>query len=349
MPGWPPDPLFGDIPDQVTTQACWNGIAMKSIALNPYSNFVAYLEAKDFSLLATAVAERKCREAIGAGTFQEAADLFRPDPLCPTCGTKAFRNGKNSAGKKRYICPSCNKRFSALTGTILEYSKKDLATWKDFITLMCHNASIDLAAEMCDIAHNTAFEWRHRVFATVDGYQDRLVLKDRIWLDETYVSDSSLLRGPDFRPKRGISKQKICITLAIDIHKNAIAKVFGHGRPSVREQKEALLGHIKEGSVIVCDKEKAHSPLIKAAKCEAEFYKADPKDPVYLEAMQMINNYNSWIKRFLLRYPGMKKANLQSYLNWFAYLFRVKRDEDKWPKTERVIRHLLITDARFRS
>lgn len=39
--------------------------------------------------------------------------------------------------------------------------------------------------------------------------------------------------------------------------------------------------------------------------------------------------------------------NLQSYLNWFVYLFRIKRDDEKYPKVERVIRHLLLTDAQY--
>lgn len=45
----------------------------------------------------------------------------------------------------------------------------------------------------------------------------------------------------------------------------------------------------------------------------------------------------------------MDPAILQSYLNLCVYLFRVKRDDEKWPKLERVVRHLLMTDPRFRS
>ena len=33
---------------------------------------------------------------------------------------------------------------------------------------------------------------------------------------------------------------------------------------------------------------------------------------------------------------GMKMDNLQSYLNWFVYLFQIKRDDEKYPKVERV-------------
>ena len=57
--------------------------------------------------------------------------------------------------------------------------------------------------------------------------------------------------------------------------------------------------------------------------------------------MELVNNLCSWLRRYLFRFPGMKKSNLQSYLNWFVYLFRVRRDEEKWPKTARVLRHLL--------
>lgn len=45
----------------------------------------------------------------------------------------------------------------------------------------------------------------------------------------------------------------------------------------------------------------------------------------------------------------MKPANLQEYLDWYVYLFRVRRDDERWPKTARVLRHLMLTDARYRS
>ena len=41
----------------------------------------------------------------------------------------------------------------------------------------------------------------------------------------------------------------------------------------------------------------------------------------------------------------MKSVNLQSYLNWFVYLFRVHRDEEKWPTEERVVRHLALSEG----
>ena len=33
----------------------------------------------------------------------------------------------------------------------------------------------------------------------------------------------------------------------------------------------------------------------------------------------------------------------------FVYLFRVRQAEDRWPKTAKVIRHLLMADATYRT
>ncbi len=316
---------------------------------NPFQEEVDALSDGDFAALAAAVAARRCREETGFATFEEAARAYRQSRPCPACGGEARRDGRTPAGHQRYRCRKCRESFSSLTGTIFEHGKKDLPTWVDFVRLMCFNVPLDAAAEICRISHQTAWEWRHRVFATVDGYQDRIVLRDRVWIDEANINDTDLSKGYGEARKRGLSKQKICIAVAIDVHKNPVAVVCGHGKPSSRRMKEGLLGHIAEGSVVVHDMGKAHNALISAAKCTSEAYKADVRDPVYLECMAMVNSLCSWLKRYLWRFTGMDPQNLQSYLNWYVYLLRVNLSKDRWPKVERVVRHLMMTDAYFRT
>ena len=110
-----------------------------------------------------------------------------------------------------------------------------------------------------------------------------------------------------------------------------------------------MKAHVAEGSTLVHDRERAHNVLARENSLEDESYKADVRDPAYLEAMALVNNLCSWIKRYLWRFTGMDPANLQSYLNLYVYLFRVKRDDERWPGIARVVRHLLMTGARFRS
>lgn len=320
------------------------------VAINPYRGMVSSLDADEFDALCSAVAERKCRNLIGVGNMDEAAEFWHPNPSCPSCGfPDALRDGKTPAGHQRWRCPTCGKAFSTLTGTVLEYLKKELPVWERFITCMCYNAPVDLIAETYEITHKTTFEWRHRALAMIDGYQDHLVLSGRVWIDELYLTDADIVRSADFVQKRGLSKSKICIAVTIDTFKNTVAIICGQGKPSSKRIKDALLSHIAPGSVIIHDKERSHPALVRAAKCADEAYKADVGDPAYLEAMKLANNLYSWLRRYLFRFPGMKKSNLQSYLNWFVYVFLVRRDEEKWPKTARVLCHLLITDSHYRS
>lgn len=317
---------------------------------NPFLATVVGLSPDDFALLSSAVAERRCREEVGFGTFAEAAALYRPDPPCPACRAKgAWRDGLTDAGVQRFLCHECGTRFNSLTGTVLERAKSDMPTWVGFVRLMRFNVPIDAIAEVCRVSHQTAWEWRHRLFEAVDDYQDRLVLRDRVWLDETYLTDTDLTHGYGEAVRRGLSKQKVCIAVAIDVHKNPIARVCGHGKPSSKRIKDALEKNIAEGSTLVGDKERAHNALAKAVKGTHEAYKADTKDPVYLEQVAMVNNLCSWIKRYLWRFTGMEMKYLQSYLNWYVYLFRVKQARERWPEIARVVRHILMTEGHFRS
>ena len=320
-----------------------------SLSDGAFRAFVDAMDAGDFELLRRAVEARACRDKIGCGTLDEAASEFRPDPSCPSCGRAARRDGATPAGHRRFRCPACGRHFSALTGTVFENCKKDLATWVRFIEQMKWGAPLDGIAETCGISHQTAFEWRHRVFATVDGYQDRLVLRDRVWIDETYVNDTDLSHGYGEARKRGLSGRLLCVAVAIDVHKNAVAVVCGHGKPSSRRVLDALSGHVAEGSVVVHDMERAHGALVRERGCTSEAYRADVRDPVYLERMALVNNLCSWVKRYLWRYIGMDPANLQSYLNWYVYLFRVRQAKGRWPETARVVRHLMMTDATYRT
>lgn len=317
---------------------------------NPFRALVAGLTADEFLLLREAVDERRCRDEVGVGTLAEAAAAYRPDPKCPGCGARgAWRDGSTAAGVPRWRCGCCGRRFNSLTGTVLEHCRKPLPAWVSFIRLMRHNVPVECAAEMCGVTHKTAFEWRHRVLATVSGYQDRIVLRDTVWVDETYINDTDLSKGYGQARKRGLSRQKLCICVAIDVHKNPVAVVCGHGKPSSARVREAMGGRIAPGALLIHDLERAHNALVRDGGLESEAHRADVNDPVYLERMEMVNDLCSWLKRYLWRFTGMSPANLQAYLDWYVYLFRVNQARDRWDPTARVVRHILMADATYRS
>lgn len=247
---------------------------------NPYDGMAEGLSDAQFAQLSSAVAKRRCREDIGFGTFDEAAEAWKPDPRCPWCHHEHnHRNSSTPSGRRRWACTECGRTYTALTGTVFEESKKDLPTWAQFVRIMCYNGQPDLASEACGASHQTAFEWRHRVMATLGGYQARVVLRDKCWIDETYIEDSTLKNTPGYRVMRGLSRNLICVSVAIDVHKNPVAVACGHGKPSGRRIRDALEGHIAEGTTIVHDKERAHNPLVRAVRGTSVTYKADTGDP----------------------------------------------------------------------
>lgn len=204
---------------------------------NPYGGLVSSLDADGFEALCSAVAERRCRALIGAGTLAEAAELWRPSPPCPSCGfPDCSRDGKTPAGRQRWRCPRCGEAFSALTGTVLESSNKELPVWERFITCMCYNAPVDLAAEVCGIAHTTAFEWRHRVFATVDGYQDRLVLRG------ARLDRRALPHRLRHRPQRGLRAQEGPVEEQ-DLHRGGHRRLQERRRGHMRPRQALLKAH----------------------------------------------------------------------------------------------------------
>ena len=276
--------MFGDIPSG------WAFGRMGRSAMgtaSPYSGLVGGLSAGELELLSAAVAERRLREECGFGTLAGAAELYRPNFPCPACGEpSAWRDGSTDGGVRRWRCPCCGARFNSLTGTVLERCKKPLPAWVDFIRLTLFAVPLDACSEMCQITHQTAWEWRHRLFAAVDGRQDRIVLRGRVWVDETCVSDTDLSHGYGQARKRGLSKRKVCIAVGIDARKEPVAVVCGHGKPSSARIWKAMGAHVAKGATLVHDRERAHNVLVRENGLVDESYKADVRDPAYLEAMR---------------------------------------------------------------
>lgn len=313
------------------------------------TDLVFNMNNKDFELLQEVIAARNNKERYGVSNFVELAIKYNRIPSCPRCGSTGHKPSSHTPqGLHRYQCNECGCRYTLISNSIFSSSKKDFNTWVIYLTLMTFNVPLEMTEEICNISHPTAMLWREKVFSTVDGYQEHLYLKDRVWIDETYLYDSSLLHDDSYKKKRGLSKNQLCIVVAIDCHKNTYAVICGHGKPSASHIFEALKNHIVSGSTLVHDGEKAHDKLIKELDLKEEFYKANTHDKEYLENMALINNMCSWLKRYIYRFIGMRMTNLQSYLNWFVYLFRVKGAVEQWPKMDRILRHLILFNGTYK-
>ena len=274
-----------------------------STQINSYLDFVLGLDATQFDLLCDAIKQRKDRERYVATSFEEAALNYGRKPICPKCLSDKYQeDGYTPSLAKRYKCENCECSYTLLSDSIFNSSKISFHKLMSYIQLMSFNVPLELMCEVLDIASNTAELWRKKIFSTVDNYQNHLRLYNRV---------------------------KICIVVAIDSSKNMLAIICGHGKPSSKRVYAALKDHVIPGSTIIHDGDNSHKYLIDALNLKSEVYIANTKDSEYIKNMAMINNMCSWLKRYIWRFIGMEVVNLQSYLNWFIYLHRCKRDNEK--------------------
>lgn len=55
----------------------------------------------------------------------------------------------------------------------------------------------------------------------------------------------------------------LCICVDIDLRKNLVAVVCGHGKPSSARMREAMGGRIEPGALLIHDPERAHNALVR--------------------------------------------------------------------------------------
>ena len=317
--------------------------------VNPFMDFVFGLDDTQYDLLCDCVNQRNDKKLYGFSSYEEAALYYKRKPMCPRCESILYhKDGYTNAGYIRYRCLTCNCSYTLLSDSIFNSAKIPFHKLMSYIELMSFNVPLDLMCEVLDIASNTAELWRKKIFSTIDNYQEHLKLHGTIWIDETYIQDYTVLESNfDGNKPRGLSRTQICIVVAIDSYKNMVAIICGHGKPSSKRIYEALKDHIKECSTVIHDGDNSHNYIIEKLNLNSIVYKANSKDENYLKNMALINNMCSWLKRYIWRFIGMEVDNLQSYLNWFIYLQRCKRDDETWPKTTRMLRHLLLERTKY--
>ncbi|MEQ8156824.1 MAG: IS1 family transposase [Clostridiaceae bacterium] len=87
---------------------------------------------------------------------------------CPYCSSKNInRNGKTRQRKQRYICKSCRKSFSEMTGSPFMYSKKPLEMWIKYLFCMKENLTLREITKYLRICLTTSFHWRHKILSVV--------------------------------------------------------------------------------------------------------------------------------------------------------------------------------------
>lgn len=240
---------------------------------------------------------------------------------CPFCGSTKFnKRGLTASGIQRYFC-ECKKAFIPTTGTIFDEHKLSISEWIEYCLNLFRHVSINADSWNNKNAFTTSRYWLQKLFLTLEGVQDNIVLCDTVWLDETYyrVRSGDVEHNEDGSKLRGISKNQIRIGVATD-KTNTIFLVEGTGKPSQKNTYETFGNHIARNSTLVHDNESAHRRLVDNLDLKSVSYASkdlknllDKENPLY-----PVNRVHAILKMFLNAHSSFNRDDLQGYLNLFA-------------------------------
>jgi len=242
---------------------------------------------------------------------------------CRVCRSTDFkRYGFNSNGVQVYKCRSCGHKFTILTNTIFDSHKIPISEWIEFLYNLFSFVSLNAGSWNNKNAFTTSRYWLEKVFILVKAYQDSVVLKGRVVLDETfYPLQSSDLVIVDGKKLRGLSRNQICIGVACDSER-VFCVLEGNGKPSQKKTFDAFKDHIVRNSTLVHDKEQAHRKLVATLDLTSETYAADQikrmKDAE--NPLQRVNRIHFFLKRFLSAHTGFKREEIEGFINLFSFV-----------------------------
>ena len=257
---------------------------------------------------------------------------------CPFCGSAVFKkSGYTDSGVQRYKCV-CGKTFLPTTGTIFDDHKLSVSEWMKYCLNLFRHVSILADSWSNKNAYNTSRYWLKKMFITLDGIQDDIVLSGDVWLDETFYSVilKDIVRKSDGSKLRGLSQNQICIGVATD-KQQTVFLVEGKGKPSQKKTYETFRSHILPKSTLIHDKDAAHKKLVKMLELGSVSHNSkelkgllDKDNPLY-----PVNRAHAILKMFLNSHTGFLRDDIQGYLNLFALV--TNPPDDMLAKVELVI------------
>ena len=270
---------------------------------------------------------------------------------CPYCEAEKYKkSGYSKNGIQRYMCSECGKTFLPTTGTIFDEHRISISEWMEYsLNLFRHDNITPETAEF-PAGNSRSFErdvritadswsnkndfktsryWLAKLFLTLEGVQDNIVLSEKVWLDETFytVRSEDIVHKDNGDKLRGLSRNQICIGVATD-KQHTILFSEGTGSPSQKKTVETFMNHIQQGSKLIHDDEFAHRKLVKELNLESVVYASkdlkglsDKKNP-----LNPVNSIHAILKRFLYSHSSFDRDDIQGYLNLFAFVTNPPND-----------------------
>lgn len=255
---------------------------------------------------------------------------------CSKCGCLLYKNGKTKNEIQKYICSGCKSTSSETTDTIICHSKLSFEVWSDVIDNLLNGFSLRRIAEENNISLLTSFRLRHKVLLALKSFVDNVKLSGRIQSDEKYfainLKGTKPVNMPRYSKKRtstsspycGLSHHKICVVSCIDENDNLFLKIVGLGRCTTKMLNDSLGTKLYNAISVNADSASAYQEFCKKYNLKLNAIPSGfHSDGVF--NISEINGIHSQLETWLNKFRGVSIRHLQEYLDWFVYVFMMKK------------------------
>jgi transposase-like protein len=246
---------------------------------------------------------------------------------CPHCGHSKYVKFGKERGAQRYKCKGCNRSFTEYSGTWMAgLHRKDKVP--AYLELMMEEKSLDKITKELGINKKTAFDWRHKVLASIED-MEKGDFKGITESDETFflhsqkgqkVKRKSRKRG-ERATKPGISDQRIAVITTLDRSDQIdLTMACKLGRIRKQDIETAIGERISKQTILCTDAHVSYYGF--AADHRVEHYPMPGvlgrgrKNRSY--HIQHVNATHNHLKKWINgHFWGVSTKYLQNYLNWF--------------------------------
>ncbi len=263
---------------------------------------------------------------------------------CPHCGGESISKWGKFQKRRRYLCNSCKRTFTSLTGTC-DHAIKNKEKFKQYKEKMFSGnfSTISEMAKDIKINHQTAFDWRHKILASLANQTDNFAGITEID-DQWFLYSQKGRKGLKYARKRGGSSRrgdnnyqtKVLITQ--DRTGSLDLSVVRIGRLQSKDIKRKLKGRLNKSVLLISDAHPSIKSFANTEKIEHKSFKAKSHGIDSELHVQHVNNTATRFKNLVnnnLR--GISTKYLQNYANWFKVKEQFKKVENK---TEKIIQEI---------
>lgn len=262
--------------------------------------------------------------------------------VCPHCSHDKYVRYGIDKGSQRYKCKSCNRSFTEYTGTWMAgLQRKDMIS--AYLELMVQEKSLDKISAELGINKKTAFDWRHKILASLDTTDDddQDDFRGITESDETFFlrsekgmkvkSRESRKRGGKSK-KRGVSNDQVAVIVTQDRKSTLDLSVATLGRIGKVDIENAIGKRVKKGTTILCsDAHHSYKGFAKESKVEFHTVNASKGERVKGKYhIQHVNSTHNRVKKWIENtFWGVSTKYLQQYMNWYRVKESIKSRSDR--------------------